>query len=131
MEQKLRKYLTGPVIILVLVLVLNFILISFNFRDIPSADVARIEVINGLSGQKFTVEDPEAVDSLVKQCNGVAPLLWFGPRSAGYHYYLRFYNASGKEIASFTVISPGKVSMGSSVLLADCTVITEYLNRIA
>lgn len=131
MEQKLRKYLTGPVIILVLVLVLNFILISFNFRDIPLEDVVRIEVINGLSGQKFTVEDPEAVGSLVKQCNGVTPLLWFGPRSAGYHYYLRFYNASGQEIASFTVISPGKVSMGSSVLLADCTVITEYLNQIS
>ena len=131
MEHSIRKHLTAPVIILVLVLILNFVLITFNFRDIPVAEVTRIEVINGLSGQKFTVEAPETIGSLVEQCNGVTPLLWFGPSSAGYHYYLRFYNASGVEIASFTVISSGKVSMGSSVLLADCTAITDYLNALS
>lgn len=117
--------------LLILALVLNGLLISFSFRDIPAADVSRIEVINGLSGQTITVDDSNAVDSLIEQCNKVTPLLWFGPSSGGYHYYLRFYDASGKEIASFTVISSGKVSMGSSVLLADCAAITDYLDSLS
>ena len=130
MKFQIHKPLSVPVVLLVCVLLLNWLLIAVDFRDIPSEDVASIKVINGRSGQTMTLEASEDVHALIAQCNTVTPLLWFGPRCAGYSHYLRFYDAAGKEVASFTVIDSGTVSMGQFTLVADCTGILQYLQAL-
>ena len=130
MKFQIHKPLSVPVVLLVCVLLLNWLLIAVDFHEIQSERVVSVKVINGLTGQTMTLESSVEINSLISECNKVTPLLWFGPRCAGYSHYLRFYDATGKEVASFTVIDTGTVSMGQFTLVADCTGILQYLQTL-
>ena len=117
-------------IVLVLLVAFNFLMISLNFHAISPEGVSEIKVVNGLSGNEFSILDPGEIQQVTADIGNINPWLWFGSPGAGYVYYLRFFDAAGNELDSITIVSSDQIIANRSIIYANCSEILSSLENL-
>lgn len=83
---------------------------------VDPVDVARIEVFDGATGERFEIKDEKEIESIVKSIQG-AKMEWdgfaVGEKKGGEFWTVRFYDMKDKSIGSeVTIVSENRYRDG-------------------
>ena len=74
---------------------------TYFLKNVASADVAKIEVFNGTTGERFSIEDRQDIDYIVSKIADVRMRKDEYGHVDGFVYSISFYGADGECIESF------------------------------
>lgn len=80
--------------------------------DVNPADVARIEVFCGATGQSFTIEDAADIEYIVTKIADVQMRRVEWEQKDGFVYSLSFWAADGSRITGFLLNGPASIRNG-------------------
>ena len=110
-----RILLIGACAALVIAFAIGFIwwhLPTAFLADVAPEDVARIEVFNGTSGERFTIEDSADISHIVTKIQDVKMRKEEWEQKDGFVYSLSFWATDGSKIAGFLLNGPASIRDG-------------------
>ncbi len=108
---------------------------TFFLKDVIPADVVRIEVFNGSTGQRFSIEDAADMEYIVRKIGDVKMRKEAYEHVDGFTYSLSFVAADGTKIAQFILdssdtIRDGAIRYGAVLETEEDALCFEYIKAL-
>ncbi len=104
-------------------------------KDVDPTDVARIEVFNGNTGQRFAIEDAADIEYIVRKIGDVKMRKEAYGHVDGFTYSLSFVAADGTKITQFILngsdtIRDGAIRYGAALETEEDALCFEYIKAL-
>lgn len=114
MKRKVLLICAGAALLLAIILGLLWWRLPVVFlEDVDPASIARIEVFNGASGHRFTIENDADISHIVTNIQRTKMYKKEWEEKDGFVYSLSFYAADGSRIAGFLLNGSDTVRDGN------------------